>query len=57
MDKLDNYKKGCFTFLIGSLAFTQDALKQKPISKPYLIGCMFFNIGCFYFIKDSYKIK
>ena len=52
---LTNNQKGSFLFLSGSLLFTLESLKNKPISKLSFIGCMFFNVGCIYYIKDSYK--
>ena len=57
MKILSDYQKGNYSFLFGSLLFTFDALKQKPIPKSCLLGCVFFNLGCVYFLKDSYKSK
>lgn len=57
MITLTDYQKGNYSFLFGSLLFTLDTIKKKPISKPCLAGCMFFNLGCVYFLKDSYKSK
>lgn len=54
---LDNYQKGSITFLAGCLSFTYDSIKKTPISRPYILGCGLFNIGCIYFIKDSFGIK
>mgnify|MGYP001447946215 CR=1 FL=1 len=51
--KITDNLKG--SFLSGSLLFTLESLKNKPISKLGFIGCMFFNVGCIYYIKDSYK--
>ena len=50
---MNNYNLGCYSFLAGSLLFTIDHLKHRPINKTTLSACLLFDLGCYYFIKDS----
>ena len=50
-----SYPFGSYSFTIGCLFFTLDALTYKPIRKKYLCGCLLFDIGCVFFIIDSHK--
>lgn len=48
-----DYFLGSSTFMLGCICFTVDAIKQRPISKPLVTGCLLFDVGCIFFIKDS----
>ena len=50
-----DYFLGSTTFMLGCISFTIDAIKQKPINKAILAGCLLFDLGCVFFIKDSLK--
>ena len=54
---MNDYKIGSWFFMSGCLMFTLDTIKRKPISKPLLLGCNLFNIGCIFFLKDAYNDK
>lgn len=42
----DYNRAGLYAFLVGSLAFTADALMGAPINGVYLAGCLLFDVGC-----------
>ena len=46
---------GSWSFLAGCGAFTYDSIIRKPMSKPYLGGCMLFNAGCVFHIMSAYR--
>lgn len=48
-----DYFIGSSLFTLGCLSYTIDALKQEKINKLVLIGCVCFDLGCLFFIKDS----
>lgn len=50
-----NYLIGVYSFTVGCLSFTTDAVKSRPIRKEYLIGCLLFDIGCAFFIADVHQ--
>ena len=50
-----NYILGVYSFTIGCLSFTFDAISNNI--QPYLCGCILFDIGCVFFILDAHEIK
>ena len=49
------YMLGVYSFTLGCLSFTFDAIKSHPIRKSYLLGCILFDLGCGFFILDSHN--
>jgi len=49
------YAGGAYAFVLGSLAFTVDALRARPIRRSYLIGCLLFDVGCALFVVDAHR--
>ena len=50
---MNDYFLGSAAFSLGCIAFTVDAVKTKPLNKTILAGCLLFDLGCIFFIKDS----
>lgn len=51
------YICGVYSFSLGCVAFTYDAVKGTPLNKKYLAGCVLFDIGCVFFALDAHDIK
>ena len=53
MNLTSDYFIGSSLFTLGCLSYTIDAIKQEKINKFVLVGCICFDLGCLFFIKDS----
>ena len=53
MNLTSDYFIGSSLFALGCLSYTIDAIKQEKINKFVLVGCICFDLGCLFFIKDS----
>jgi hypothetical protein len=50
-----DYFLGSTSFMLGCISYTIDAIRQDNINFYILSGCILFDIGCIFFIKDSLK--
>ena len=49
-----NYLLGVYSFSLGCVGFTVDALCTRPIRRWYLAGCLLFDVGCGFFLADAH---
>ncbi len=52
-----NYAIGAYSFTLGSVILTWDAVTVRPINRKYLVGCLLFDVGCLCFALDAHKIS
>lgn len=50
---MNEYQKGTISFGVGCIIFTYDAYKLK--NRRLLLGCILFDIGSYYFMKDAFR--
>lgn len=52
--QVTDYFLGSVAFALGCAAYTMDALYyQSPQSRLIIFGCVMFDVGCVFFIKDA----
>ena len=51
------YLSGVYSFSVGCLAFTWDAVTTRPVNRKYLAGCFLFDIGCLFFTLDAHEVE
>ena len=50
------YTTGVYAFTLGCVSFTWDAFTARPINKKILLGCLLFDVGCFFFALDAHEV-
>ena len=57
LTSLNVQQKGLLMYFIGGWLFTFSIIKKKPINKLQLSGCIFYNIGNFYYFNSYYSLN